>query len=105
MRLLELSAQGARIEHPDTLNTGLMCFIDLPPGLGRGTLSGRVVWTKLQRSEQTLEGERQSYYQSGLTWTELTPGQQSKLATALHTLQARGEAPDAAPRRGPAATE
>ena len=105
VRLLELSPKGARIEHPDTLNAGLMCFIDLPPALGRGTLSGRVVWTKLQRSEQTLEGERQSYYQSGLTWTELTPEQQSTLAAALTTLQTRGEAPDPAPRRGPAATE
>ncbi len=88
VRLVELSLHGARIEHPDPLNEGLMCFVDLPRALGRGTLSGRIVWSRLQRSEQTMEGERQHYYWSGLSWAGLTPAQQDALAAALQLLKA-----------------
>ncbi len=73
VRLVDLSLQGARIEHPDPLNAGLMCFIDFPPALGRGSLTGRVVWTKPHRHERTLEGARQRSYRSGLTWTRAHP--------------------------------
>ena len=93
VRLLELSLHGARIEHPDPLNKGLMCFVDLPFALGRGTLSGRIVWTKLHRNERTLEGTRQRYYRSGLSWIGLTPAQQGALAAALELLQAAQAAP------------
>jgi len=93
VRLLDLSLQGTRIEHPDALNAGLLYFIALPPTFGRGTLSGRVVWTRLHRQEQTLEGERQHYYRSGLNWTGLTPAQQDALAAALKRLHAAQERP------------
>jgi hypothetical protein len=93
VRLIDLSPKGARIEHSDPLNEGLRCVIDLPPTLGRGTLSGRVVWTKLHRDEQGLEGERQRYYRSGLTWTGLTPEQQGALTAALELLTAAQGAP------------
>ena len=93
VRLLDLSPEGARVEHPDRLNVGLMCLVDLPPALGRGSLSGRIVWTKLHRNEQTVEGRRQRYYRSGLTWTGLTPEQQSALMAALELLTAAQEAP------------
>jgi len=91
VRLVDLSPIGARIEHPDPLNAGLMCFVDLPLALGRGTLSGRIVWTKLHRNEQTSEGARQRYYRSGLTWTGLTPEQEGALAAALEILKAAQE--------------
>ncbi len=91
VRLLELSPEGARIEHSAPLNTGLMCFIDLPRALGRGSLSGRIMWTRLHRDEQTLEGKQHRYYQSGLGWTGLTPEQQGALAAALDILQAAQE--------------
>ena len=87
VRLVDLSPKGARVEHPKRLNAGLMCFIDLPPALGHGSLSGRIVWTKLHRNEQTLEGKRQHYYRSGLAWTGLTPEQQGTLAAALELLK------------------
>ncbi len=91
VRLVDLSLQGARIEHVHPLNPGLLCFIDLPSGLGRGTFTGRVVWTALHRDEQTLEGERQRYYRTGVTWTDLTPEQQGVLTIALDILTAAGE--------------
>jgi len=93
VRLVDLSPKGARVEHPDRLNVGLVCLVDLPPALGRGSLNGRIVWTKLHRNEQTVEGRRQRYYRSGLTWTGLTPEQQSALMAALELLTAAQEAP------------
>jgi hypothetical protein len=47
--LVDLSPLGARIEHTEPLEEGLVCEVDLPPALGRGRLRGRVVWTKLAR--------------------------------------------------------
>ena len=93
VRLVDLSPKGARVEHPDRLNVGLMCLVDLPPALGRGSLNGRIVWTKLHRNEQTLEGKRQHYYRSGLTWIGLTTEQQGALAAALEILKSTHEAP------------
>ena len=93
VRLLDLSLKGARVEHADPLHVGLQCLVDLPPALGRGSLSGRIVWTKLHRHEQTVEGRRQRYYRSGLTWAGLTPEQQSALMAELELLTAAQEAP------------
>jgi len=88
VRFVDLSREGARVEHPDPLHAGLMCLVDLPPALGRGSLSGRIVWSKLHRTEQSLDGERRRYFQSGLTWAELTPGQLGALVAALDILKA-----------------
>jgi hypothetical protein len=100
VRLVDLSARGARIEHPAPLNEGLLCFVDLPRALGRGTLTGRVVWTSLHRDEQTREGPRQRYYRSGLAWSGLTPGQEDALATALAILTTAQAAGPGAPGTG-----
>jgi hypothetical protein len=94
VRLLDLSPEGARIEHAGHLHEGLGCFVDLPPSLGRLRLTGRVVWTRLHKGEQTLEGDRNLYYQSGLTFTGVTPDQQTALAAALKTLRAENEPPE-----------
>ena len=58
IRLVDLSPEGARIEHRQPLQPGTPCVVDLPLALGRGRLTGRVVWSRLHRHEQTLEGER-----------------------------------------------
>ena len=91
IRLVDLSPEGARIEHRDPLQPGMPCVVDLPPTLGRGSLSGRVVWTTLHRNEQTLEGERRHYYRSGLIWTWAAPGELGALTAALHILNAAQE--------------
>jgi len=87
VRLLDLSALGARITHREPLHAGGIGYLDLPPALGRLRLTGRVAWTRLRRVKKTLEGERRSYYESGIEFTSLTPEQQTALAAALHTLQ------------------
>ena len=87
VRLLDLNSEGCRIEHPGHLHEGLVCFVDLPPALGRLRLTGRVVWTRLHRGEQTAEGDRHVYYRSGLAWTGDTPEQRTALVAALEILR------------------
>jgi hypothetical protein len=93
VRLLDLSPAGARIEHEEHLHEGLVCFVDLPRTLGRVRLTGRVVWTRLRDTEQTLEGDRRSHYESGIEFTGPTPEQQTALAAALATLQKEQDPP------------
>ena len=87
VRLLELSAEGARIEHSEHLREGLVCYVDLPPALGRIRLTGRVVWTRLHRGEQTFDGDARVYHQSGLAFVGITPEQRGALAVALTILR------------------
>ncbi len=87
VRLLELSSEGARIEHSEHLREGLVCYVDLPPALGRVRLTGSVVWTRLHRGEQTFEGDARVYYQSGLVFVGITPEQRGALAVALTILK------------------
>ena len=92
VRLLDLSLDGARIEHIEALREGVVCYVDLPPALGRIRLIGRVVWTGLRGGEQTLEGERRLIYQSGLVITGMTRDHQAALAHAVEALKAENEA-------------
>jgi hypothetical protein len=87
VRLLDLSAEGVRIEHPGHLHEGLVLFVDLPPDLGGVRLTGKVVWTRLRKGEQTFEGDKHRYYQSGLAFVGITPEQQAALAVALAILR------------------
>ena len=91
--VLDLSPLGARITHLAPLHEGVVCYVDLPPALGRVRLTGRVVWTRLRGTEQTLEGERRCQHESGIEFTNLTPDQQTALVAALATLQAAQNTP------------
>jgi hypothetical protein len=88
VHVLNLSPRGARIRHQALVHDGVVCYLDLPPALGALRLTGQVVWTRLQGTEQTLEGDRRSHYESGIEFTGVTPDQQAGLATALEKLQA-----------------
>ncbi len=90
VRLLDLSAEGARIEHTGHLPEGLRCYVELPPALGRARLPCRIVWSRRFKAAQTLEGETYAYYRSGLAFAGLTPAQQAALADALDSFQ-RGD--------------
>jgi hypothetical protein len=76
------------------MREGVVCYVDLPPALKRVRLTGRVVWTRVRASEQTLEGEQRRHHQSGIEFTGLTPEQQAALAAALATLSGATGAPD-----------
>lgn len=94
VHVLDLSAHGARIAHREPLHTGGVGYVDLPPALGRVRLMGRVVWTRLRATEQTLDGDRQALYETGLEFTSLTAEQQKALVDALETLRAVQTEPD-----------
>ncbi len=92
-RLLDLSTEGARIEHPDPLREWLTCLLDLPPALGRLRLTGRVVWTQLQQSDGSAEGKPDTSYQSGLSFVRMTLEQRAALTRALETLRREDHPP------------
>jgi hypothetical protein len=88
VHLLNLSPLGARVTHLEPWDKGVVCSVDLPPALGALRLSGRVAWTRLRSTEQTLAGDRRDHYESGIEFTGLTAAQQAALAVALATLHA-----------------
>ena len=89
VRLLDLSLKGARIEHPDLLNPGTPCHLELPPLLGSLILSARVVWCTIIGADSTPAGERQLRAHSGLLFEELTGEQQTILTGTLQQFVAR----------------
>jgi hypothetical protein len=97
VHVLDLSALGARIAHREPLHAGGIGYVDLPPALGAVRLMGRVVWTRLRGTEQTLNGDRRAVYESGLEFTSLTAAQESALASALATLKAAQAPPHREP--------
>ena len=99
-RLLDLSSLGARIEHPEPMYEGLLSELDLPPALGQGRLTGRVVWSRPHKRAQTFEGDTRIFYLTGLTFVDVTPEQREALAAALAVLQT-GERLDAPVSRPP----
>lgn len=94
VHILDLSLLGARIRHQALLHDGVVCYLDLLPALGGLRLIGRIVWTRLHGTEQTVEGERRSHYESGIEFTYPTPAQQAALATGLAMLQAAQDPPN-----------
>ncbi len=88
VHLLNLSPLGARVTHLEPWDREVGCTVDLPATLEVTRLTGRVVWTRLRSTEQTLAGDRRDHYESGIEFTHLTPAQQAALATAVATLQA-----------------
>jgi len=93
--LLDCGPLGARITHMTPLHAGVGCAVDLPPALGPLRLTGRVVWTRLQRTEQTLAGDRRTHYESGIEFTDLAPDQRTALAATLAALPVAAAPPRA----------
>ncbi len=91
VRLLDLSLEGACIEHPEPVREGAECFVDLPRALARLRLMGQVVWTRPRHAEPTTEGE--VIYQSGLTFQGIEPEQRTALTAALELLSMEGQRP------------
>jgi len=92
VRLLDLSSQGARIEHFRPLPEWTPYFLDLPRALGGVRLQGEVLWSR-RGGRKRIVGKRLVSYQSGLTFRWLTPKQRAGLAAALEILKAAQEPP------------
>lgn len=88
VRLVDLSATGARIEHAHPLTPGSDCTFEFPPTLGALVLSARIVHSISLTDSESVEGEeiRQYRYQSGLAFVEVTAEQQAVLAAVLERL-------------------
>jgi hypothetical protein len=95
IHILNLSPLGARLAHEDLLHGELVCYLDLSLALGALRLTGRVAWTRLRGTEQTLIGERRAHYESGIEFLDPTPAQQLSLAAVLASLQATHARPGA----------
>jgi len=101
VRLVDLSPEGARIEHLRPLANWSMCFLDLPWALGGVRIQGTVVWSQAEESKPAADGKRLVHYQTGLTFRFLTPEQRAGLTAALEILKGAREAP---PPAGPTGT-
>jgi hypothetical protein len=95
VRILDLSASGARIEHFDLLRPGATYTLELPPALGSLLFTAKIVHSAVVGAEATPEGERYLRYQSGLTFAGITAEQQAALAAILERLTPGGGLGDA----------
>ncbi len=83
VRVIDLSATGARITLGEELDHGFRCTLQLSPEMGSLVLGARVVWSGVFGAEQTEQGERHIIYQSGLLFPDLTLEQQATLTCLL----------------------
>ena len=77
VHVLNVNPLGARLVPLELWHAGVVCHVDLPFALEALRLTGRVVWTRLHGTEQTVDGERRCYDDSGIEFTGLTPEQQT----------------------------
>ncbi len=91
--LLDLSPEGARIEHVRPVSDWQRCSLTLPPALGGVQLQGEVIWSRVIGRKAGPKGGHYLYHQSGLTFILLTPAQQDGLVAALKRLRAARDRP------------
>ncbi len=83
VRLLDLSRDGARIEHLDLFRPGVACPLELPPPVGSLTVHARVVWCSVIGRKRQPGGEPHLLSRSGLRFADLTVAQDAALAWLL----------------------
>ena len=93
VRLVNLSPDGACLEHFRPLPDWDMCFVELPLALGGVRLQGEVAWSRVGGRQPGAAGQGLVYYQSGLHFTLLTPAQRAGLTAALAILKATQATP------------
>ena len=91
VRLIDLSATGARIEHDEMLRPGTRCSLQLPPAVGTAILTARIVRSTVVGSVQMPNGDRQLIYQSGLAFLDVTEKQRATLDDVFKRLILGGD--------------
>ncbi len=81
--LLDLSPEGARIEHREPLPDWSGYPMDLPRVLGGGRVRAEVVWSRVPGHQPDVQGKLKLMYQSGLAFPHSTPEEQAALRVAL----------------------
>ena len=82
VRLVDLSLNGAHLEHLNVLRPGYGCTLELPAALGSLVLAAQIMWSQVVGTENSPEG-RLLRCQSGLMFPRVTPEQRNVLARAL----------------------
>lgn len=95
VRLVDLSITGARIEHGEILRPGSRCTFHLPPAVGSGVLSARVVHSRVVGATPMPDGDRQLLYQSGLAFLNVSPNQRAALEEIMKRITPAGGIGDA----------
>ncbi|HSB78272.1 MAG TPA: PilZ domain-containing protein [Candidatus Methylomirabilis sp.] len=90
VRLLDLSLIGSRIEHQGSLQPGSLCVLDFPIASSPLALSARVIHSRALGDTGEPAGTRQLRYESGLTFVDVTPDQQTALARIVEWLALGG---------------
>jgi hypothetical protein len=85
--VLDLSRDGARIEHLDLLRPGAPCSLELPQPFGALTLPARVVWCTVVGRTRRPGGESHLVSRSGLRFATLNVAQHAALAWLLNNQQ------------------
>jgi hypothetical protein len=85
VRVLNLSGDGAQIEHFDILRPTATCHLELPPPFGAVVLPARVVWCTVIGRKRRPGGESRLVARSGLRFAPLTVAQHTALAWLLST--------------------
>ncbi len=88
VRLVDLSAEGARLEHLRPVPTRKRWPLVLPEALGSLRLQGEVVWSRVAGQTLDAEGRQQPYYESGMAFRFRQPKQRAGLTAALEILRA-----------------
>jgi len=83
VRLLDLSRDGARIEHLDLFRPGTAFPLELPSPFGSLTVPAKVVWCSVIGRKSRLGGESHLVSRSGLRFAKLTAAQDAALAWLL----------------------
>ena len=82
-RLLDLSRDGARIEHLDLLRPGAAVPLELPPPFTSLAVPAKVVWCRVIGRKYPPGGESRLVSRSGLRFATLTEAQDAALAWLL----------------------
>jgi len=93
VRLVDLSVQGARIEHRGLLPPGSPCRLELPSALGDLVLAAEGVWSTVIGAERTTQGERRLLSRTGLKFGRPTAEQRRALAESLRATALEGIPP------------
>jgi hypothetical protein len=88
VRLVDLSLEGARLEHLRPVSGRQLWPLVLPEALGSVRLQGQVVWSRVAGQTLSAEGRQQLYYESGMAFRFRQPAQRAALMAALAILRA-----------------
>ncbi len=97
VRLLDLSATGARIAHREQLHPGVTLALQLPPALSLRALSVRVIHSRVVGTEPGPAGAQILRYESGMVFLGLTEEQRTVLHSLIAQLVPNGKDPAQTP--------